>query len=111
MFALAMCSSSLRKLDLKSQIALTLADPRFLGHGSRVRDANGKIEYLRVPGSACYPRSRSAMTGMNPASLEEFFPVRPQVELKSPSRAILFDQSPIDFSNGCRIHERFVEMR
>jgi hypothetical protein len=42
------------------------------------------------------------------ASLEESFPVRPQVELESPSRAILFDQSPIDFSNGCRIHERFV---
>src|SRR3981189_562296 len=68
----------------------------------------GRSSTFAFPGSACYPRSRSAMTGMNPASLEEFFPVRPQVELKSPSRAILFDQSPIDFSNGCRIHERFV---
>jgi len=47
---------------------------------------------------------------MNPASLKEFFPVRPQVELESPSRAILFDQSPIGFSNACRIHERFVRL-
>lgn len=54
------------------------------------------------------PHSTRSGPAVMRRSFEKFLSLRSQVELESPSRAILFDQPPVDLSDSCRIHEWFA---